>query len=174
MTKATNPAETIETTKNYQERRCFKPISSFNNNRNIEFEIAIKIYANMELQQKITRNFLEDNEMLESSRNNYISWLFMIREKLEFSFETLFSSISILDILLKKIKNEILADQKLFQILSVTCFLISFKFNEKNIIPFHFVEKNFLNFNWKRDEIKKAEIFVLEKIGYQLKHINFL
>jgi len=55
--------------------------------------------------QKISRNWLEDDIKLETTRANFITWMFILKEKIEFSLETLFNTISMTDHLLTILKK---------------------------------------------------------------------
>jgi len=146
------------------------------NNTQTNFYLFKSIYMQMLVNQKISRYCLENDIKLENARSNFITWMFMLKEKIEFSFETLFNTISMTDNLFTILKNDDLpinVDPKLYQLLAIVSFEISFKFFEKKTLPLSFVENNLLNYKWTLTEIKKAEIFVLQKIDYNVNQINF-
>ena len=143
--------------------------------------INIEIFKQMEINQKITKNYIDDSK-LENLRNNFISWIFLVATKIDISNETIFNTISMLDNLISNLKKEEFAkprnfhsltvtEPRNFQLLAVTCFFISYKIFEKKTITIAFIENNLLHGKWIQDDIRRAEIFVLESLEYNI-HLN--
>lgn len=135
---------------------------------NINFEI----YKQMEQNQRIITNYIDDIKV-DNLRKNFISWLLIIAPRLEVSQKTIFNSISMTDILFSSMKPSVIYDSKNFQLLAVVCFFLSFKFYERKTMNLEFVGSNLLHGKWIHDDIRQTEIFVLEKLNYQIDSINF-
>ena len=135
---------------------------------NINFEI----YKQMEQNQRIITNYIDDIKV-DNLRKNFISWLLIIAPRLEVSQKTIFNSISMTDILFSSMKPSVISDSKNFQLLAVVCFFLSFKFYERKTMNLEFVRSNLLHGKWINDDIRQTELFVLEKLNYQIDSINF-
>ena len=136
----------------------------------ISLTINLEIFKQMELNQKIIRNYIGDAKV-ENLRNNFISWLFLIATRIDISKETIFNTISMLDNLFSRVKNEEFSEPRNFQLLAVTCFFISYKIFETKTITISFIENSLLHGKWIQDDIRRAEIFVLESLDYNI-HLN--
>jgi hypothetical protein len=66
----------------------------------------------------------------------------------------------------------VIEDASIFQLLAVTCFYLSFKVYEKKTMTIGFVAKYLLGGKWGEEDIRKAEILVLEKIDFELHTVN--
>lgn len=133
--------------------------------------ISQEIFIQMEQKQVQATNYIF-NIKLENLRKNFISWLFIISPRLNFSKLTLFNTVSMMDYLFSRMNKEDIQESKYFQLFAVVCFFVSFKFYEKKTISLSFVEKSLLHGKWNETEIRQAEIFVLEKVDYKIDYIN--
>ncbi len=138
----------------------------------ISTDLIDKIFNNMLLQQSIPRNYLE-TPRLEKLRMNYISWLFRLTTKTEISNQTLFNTISLIDLLFSKVKKELIEEPSNFQLLAITCFYLSYKAFEKKKMTVNFVEKYLLCGQWGEEDIRRAEVCILKIIDYNLHSVNF-
>jgi len=138
----------------------------------ISTDLIDKIFNNMLLQQSIPRNYLE-TPRLEKLRMNYISWLFRLTTKTEISNQTLFNTISLIDLLFSKVKKELIEEPSNFQLLAITCFYLSYKAFEKKKMTVNFVEKYLLCGQWGEEDIRRAEVCILTIIEYNLHSVNF-
>ena len=132
---------------------------------------SIDIYLKMVENQR-SAFFTNLDDKIENSRKNFILWLFQIAPRLEVSRTTLYNTISLLDDLIFRMKTDELSNSKTFQLMAVVCFFISFKFFECKNINLSFVEGSLLHRKWSQDEIRNAEIFILQKLDYQIASIN--
>jgi len=131
-----------------------------------------EIHLQMQMQQKLSSNYI-DSTKNENLRTNFITWLYRLATKTEVLNETLFNTISILDELCGLVSCEIINDSSNFQLLAITCFFLSYKAFEKKAMTIAFVEKYLLCNKWKEEDIRRAEIFVLETLDYRIHSINF-
>lgn len=129
------------------------------------------IFENMLAKQTIPRNYLE-TQKLEKLRTNFISWLFRLTAKTELSNHTLFNTICLIDVLFSRLKREVIEDPSNFQLLAISCFFLSYKVFEKKTMTVSFVENYLLSGQWGEEDIKRAEIFILSKIDYNLHTVN--
>ena len=133
--------------------------------------ITLEIFIQMEQKQFQATNYIFSTK-LENLRKNFISWLFVIAPRLNYSKLTLFNTISMMDYLFSRMNSEDYSDSKNFQLFAVVCFFISFKFFEKKTISLSFVKNSLLHGKWNQTEIRQAEIFILQKVDYKIDYIN--
>ena len=161
----------------------FRDVSKLNTARQLTYlekekklkatnDLGILIINRMQDQQKIPINYILTRK-LDNLRTNFISWIYLLSTKTEVSYSTLFNTISLLDELCGNLENEIIQDPSNFQLFAITCFFLSYKTFEKKKMTISFVEKYLLGNEWKEEEIRRAEIFVMERIDYNIHSINF-
>ena len=168
MTTAIKLSETqCSQVSNYESLLVEKNGREFNIN-----DTSIDILDRMIKNQRIFKNYI-DNQKIENLRNNYISWLFIIAPRLNVSKHTVFNTISMIDNLFSKNKNEEKSFPKNFQLLAVVCFFLSHKFYEMERMQIEFVANRLLHGNWSHNDICQAEIYILEKLDYQINFTNF-
>lgn len=132
-------------------------------------DLLTQIFSQLLSQQKTPRNYVL-SARTDSLRTNFINWLFRIPAKTDVSMQTLFNTMSMVDALFSEIGPQ--EDSSIFQLLAVTCFYLSYKTFEKKTMTISFVEKYLLGGKWPEDDIRKAEIYVLEKLDYNLHTVN--
>ena len=150
---------------------CQNQFKCLENSRKSETYLNILIFKRMIDKQKIPINYLFKYDLVKI-RTNYICWIYNISTKTEISYQTIFNTITLIDDLCILLKETIEIPSN-FQLLAITCFFLSYKVFEKKAITVGFVQKNLLCNNWKEEDIRKAEIFVLNKLDYKIHSVNF-
>ena len=173
MTSAINNFKKYDDTSQELAQRIHKSSSKEHTfSKNKSPSIILETFKQMELNQKIPGNYIKDTKA-ENLRKNFISWLFLIAPRIDISKDTIFNTISMVDNLFSTIKTDEIYEPRNFQLLSVTCFFISYKIFEKKKITISFLEKSLLHGKWSQDDIRRAEIFVLESLDYRIHLDNF-
>lgn len=101
-------------------------------------------------------------------RQNKITWLFLIYEKLKLSEETLFNTISLFEKVMTCREVSIQDDDCFHSVLTVICLLLSCKEFEKKSLTFGYIRKHLLQESVSEETLRKAEVFVISKLNYQV------
>ena len=135
-------------------------------------DLSLLIFYKMQEHLKLPIKFVY-SQTLDNLRTNFISWIYVLASKTELSNQTIFNTISLLDKLCELLENETIQDPSNFQLFAITCFFLSYKAFEKKKITISFVRKYLLSNKWEDQDIRRAEIYVLKILDFNIHSINF-
>jgi len=106
-----------------------------------------------------------------SVRGDLLDWLIVVCKKLQVSNNCYFIAVQILDDVLEKNENQITPEE--VHLLSIGCLVLASKYEEVKYVGLDFAIKSICHSKYTKEELRNAELFILQKLKFRLRPSHF-